>query len=305
MQWLPSSLTSLRLSECTVSCAAARGSSSSSNSSWELPVLEQLELTEEGVGGFEPALLQQMPQLRVFSYTPLEVLEADHQWPPVDREQQLVEALPQLQHLQHLQLEYLVHWPSPSSCASLTASSQLTALVLRECRLPAGAVQHMFAAGQQLQQLQQLEVVASTDAQCDVDIEFNSDLQITIEHNARLLQPDSLNLGPGDLAKLASCCPGLRNLRLIWCDLPGPARGEAALEAAPLLQLTGLTALEVAGRYWNDQAAEKVLAHMTGVLHRSHSQNDMIMLQSASAVQQLYDCMHALQMGNLLLFHGR
>jgi hypothetical protein len=301
MQWLPSSLTSLSLSECTVSCAAAcsSGSSSSSSSSWKLPVLEQLELTE-GVGGCEPALLLLMPQLHVFSYTPVEVFEADHEWPPVDREQQLVEVLPQLQHLQDLQLEYLVHWPSPSSCASLTASSQMTALVLTECRLPAGAAQHMFAAGQQLQQLQHLEVIAAMDTRENERHQYNPDLQITIEHNSALLRPDSLKLGPGDLSKLASCCPRLRDLSLIWCDVPGPGRGEAALEAAPLLQLTALTSLEVAGQYWNDQAAEKVLKHMTGVLYSSHIHVVSCSNQPLPFRRTMIACMHA-RSGRLLL----
>jgi hypothetical protein len=58
---------------------------------------------------------------------------------------------------------------------------------------------------------------------------------------------------------------------MIWCDLPGPGSGEDVLEAAPLLQLTALSALQVAGRYWNDQAAEKVLAHMTGEVNSNHS----------------------------------
>jgi hypothetical protein len=179
-------------------------------------------------------------------------------------EQQLVEVLPQLQQLQ---LERWMHWPSPSSCASLTASSQLTALVLKECRLAAGAVQDMFAAGQQLQQLQRLEVVASETYQ--VDFMFDPDLQNTLKFYAELLQPDSFNLGPGDLAKLTSCCPRLRDLRLIWCDLPEPARGEAAGAAAPLLQLTALTALWVAGQYWNDVVVERVLAKMTGEVNSS------------------------------------
>jgi hypothetical protein len=187
---------------------------------------------------------------------------------PVDLEQQLVEVLPQLQNLQHLQLEYLGYrgqWPSPSSCASLTASSQLTALVLVECRLPAGAAQHMFAAGQQLQQLQRLEVLASKGTQVLADHMAFPNLQNNLD-NASLLQPRSLNLGAGDLAMLASCCPRLHDLKTIWCDLPGPARGDAAGEAAPLLQSTALTALQVAGQYWNDAVVERVLAHMTGEL---------------------------------------
>jgi hypothetical protein len=53
MQWVPSSLTSVELSSCTVSCAPV-GSGSSSGGGWKLPVLERLELVEE-VGGFEPA----------------------------------------------------------------------------------------------------------------------------------------------------------------------------------------------------------------------------------------------------------
>jgi hypothetical protein len=270
MQWLPSSLTYVRLANCTVSCAAdGSGSSSSSSVGWKLPVLKQLELTG-GVGGFEPALLKQMPQLRVFSYTPTEGLDAlFDEGPQANLEQQLVQVLPQLQSLQQLQLEYLAHWPSPSNCASLTASSKLTALLLMECRLPAGAVQHMFAAGQQLQQLQRLEVIASEGTQENVDHWACNDLQTSLEHNVSVLQPGSLKLGPGDLAKLVSCCPRFCELKTIWCDLPGPARGEAAGEAAPLLQLTALTALQVAGRYWNDAVVESVLANMTGEVNSS------------------------------------
>jgi hypothetical protein len=205
-------------------------------------------------------LLKQLPQLREFSYGPKGAFDAEA---PFDVEQQLVEVLPQLQNLQWLQLERVGLWESPSSCASLTASRQLTALVLIECGLPAGAVQHMFGAGQQLQQLQVLEVAPPLDM---YEVDY---VQGTLEHNASLLQPDSLQLGPGDLKKLASCCPRLCSLRVIWCDLPGPAEGEAASEAVPLLQLTALTALRVAGQYWNDPVVEKALANMTGEVNSS------------------------------------
>jgi hypothetical protein len=265
LHWLPSSLTFVSMGGCFVSCVAA---GSNSSCGWKLPMLQHLELTG-GVYGFEPALLKQMPQLRVFSFTPLEpflqepILQEDG--PLIDREQQLVQVLPQLQHLQQLRLQALRHWPSPSSCASLTASSELTGLVLMECRLPAGAVQHMFAAGQQLQQLQQIEVVAS-----DMDQDDICHLQQTLTYIAGILRPDSLNLGPGDLAKLASCCPRLRELSVVWCDLSGPEQDGAAVEAAPLLQLAALTKLGVAGRYWNDRVSEMVLARMTGGRNSSH-----------------------------------
>jgi cellulase/cellobiase CelA1 len=275
MQWLPSSLTSVMLAACAVSCAAGSSSSSSSSSggssSWQLPVLEQLELTKS-VGGFEPALLKQMPKLRVFRYYPTEGEGAFYDGPPSHLEQQLLELLPQLQHLQ---LDCLVHWPSPSSCASLTASSQLTALLLMECRLPKGAVQHMFAAGQQLQCI---EAVASDVYQVDVNHQWSEP-----QYTARLLRRGSLIVGPSDLAKLASCCPRLRDLKMIWCDLPGPGSGEGTLEAAPLLQLT---ALQVAGRYWDDRTAEKVLAHMTGEVNSSHSLD--INMQSAVEAHPLH-----------------
>jgi hypothetical protein len=60
-----------------------------------------------------------MPQLRVFSYAPVEGLDAFYQkLPPADLEQQLVQVLPQLQNLQQLQLVCLTHWPSPSSAST-------------------------------------------------------------------------------------------------------------------------------------------------------------------------------------------
>jgi hypothetical protein len=68
-------------------------------------VLQQLRLM--AVRGFEPALLKQMPQLRVFIHEPGEGLAAAYAGPP-DCEQQLVQVLPQLRHLQHLQLGGLV-----------------------------------------------------------------------------------------------------------------------------------------------------------------------------------------------------
>jgi hypothetical protein len=70
----------------------------------------------------------------------------------------------------------------------------------------------------------------------------------------------------------------LRELELIWCDLPGPARGEAAGEAAPLLQLTALTALQLAGQYWNDVVVESVLANMTGAVNTT-----AVMIEGSSA----------------------
>jgi hypothetical protein len=145
LQWLPRSLRVVRLHRCIVRCTLTGSSSSgssSSSSSWQLPVLQQLKLSR--IAGFEPAVMQHMPELRVFSFVHLDEREE-----PLLKgfEQQLVETLPQLQHLQHLQLEGVMHWPSPSSCAALTASSNLTALLLADCSLPSNAARHMSQQG--------------------------------------------------------------------------------------------------------------------------------------------------------------
>jgi hypothetical protein len=258
LQLLPCSLTAVKLQGCDVSSSTAGSSSSSSSSgsaSWQLPLLEQLDLWE--VYGFQPAVMQHMQQLRVFSFgfnkAPEEATG--------EIEAQLVQVLPQLQRLQQLQLQCLVDWPSASSCTSITASSNLTALQLMDCSLPDDAVQHMFAVGQQLQQLQRVAVGTERIIQEPEDV-FGT--PAAPQDQLEGVKEHSLNLGPAEISDLASCCPRLRELHTIWCQGSGQRGVTHASQLAPLLQLMGLTKLGVGGGAWTDELVETMLGLVTG-----------------------------------------
>jgi hypothetical protein len=191
-----------------------------------------------------PALsdLQQLSSLTIGGEdgTPLEV-------------ESFLEQLPKLQQLQHLELHDVVDEASAAaSYAALTSSSQLTALQLTDCSIPYGAARHMFAAGRQLQQLQQLEINAS----------YGNHYQYALgTERTEEMQSHSLVLGPGDLQRLISCCPRLKQLGLIWADEDARA---ATDDLRLLQQLTGLTGLTVGGAHVGNQAARHVLKRLTG-----------------------------------------
>jgi hypothetical protein len=110
----------------------------------------------------------------------------------------------------------------------------------------------MFAAGRQLPHLQKLEIAPLNGHTPDDD------------GGPEYPSIDSpLLLGPGDLPQLVACCPGLRELSLLWPNTDTEA-GYPCNELLVLRQLTALTMLSVAGPAWNDDIVKAVLGRMSG-----------------------------------------
>jgi hypothetical protein len=226
------------------------------------------------VGGFQTAAITRMPDLGLLKISCNPDSDVD----------ELLQIPPQLQQLQHLELRYITSiglhiWDPDSaaaaaaSCAAFTASSQLTALVQ-----PAGAVQQMFSDGKQLPELRQLSVSSELYTEC-----LRSDGQYTAQDLERfaLKQMKALGrchcLAASALGHLAGCCPNLCDLEMLWAaagsssstaggngSSSSSSSSSSVSELLPLLQLTALTRLAVAGGGWDDAAAAAVLAHMTG-----------------------------------------
>jgi hypothetical protein len=114
-----------------------------------------------------------------------------------------------------------------AACAALTASPQLQSLTVIGADLPAGTWLHVFPAGRQLPQLQQLQL--------------------------SLL---SQQLSDHELSQLVTCCPGLTGLTLLMA-LPLRA------DMQPLLQLPALQELEL--QHVHGKATLNVLAQLTGL----------------------------------------
>jgi hypothetical protein len=239
---LPSSLTALTLINRSISCPDP-SSSSSSSSSLQATALQQLVIDSDD---FMPATLVCMPQLRLLTCN--WYYNADDPW----NMDEWSKWLPSLQQLQHFELTKAKHWGgAASSCAALTASSQLTALLLSDCVLPEGAIQHMFGGGRRLPLLQRLDVGYSDEKEADPNY-----------HPRKLLTPEQcgLLLGHGQVQQLVACCPGLAELSLV-----APKKGSMdCSEMQQLLQLTALTKLGVGGEWWDDAKVEEVLLQLTG-----------------------------------------
>lgn len=119
----------------------------------------------------------------------------------------LMAALQQLKHLQHLGLAHCLlevineEFPDPEVYAALTASSHLTFLDIRNSCFPEEANNHMFAAAGALRNLKVL------------------------------LAGPMLFSEPGDFERLGACCPALEELELHYEDWRAPYtdwRSEAA-----------------------------------------------------------------------------
>jgi hypothetical protein len=237
MQHLPSSLTLLKLTACQVCCNDSRPNSRGQ----QLGRLKELSL--DLTADFQLEVLEHM--------TSLTHVSADGFWP--EELAALLGALPLLTQLRHLHLQEFSagsagELPPAASYVALTASSQLTVLLL-SCGMHHDAARHMFAAGRQLPHLQRLEIG---------DRELDHYSPLTGFDNDAFLAT-SLALRPGVAAQLVACCPNLRSLSLLWAlELTD------ASHLQPLLLLTGLTSLMVGGDGWDDTAAGTVLAGMTG-----------------------------------------
>jgi hypothetical protein len=153
LQCLPSGLTALHLTQVVASATPDGSSSSSSDSTWQLPALKELTLDHCEV--CPTVLLLRLPQLQYFSCRDVNFSEDNGQNWFFD----VHRALPHLQQLQTLHLAWCGHDDlGAEEFASVTASSHLTSLVLASCDVPAGAARHMFGAGRLLPHLQQLHI---------------------------------------------------------------------------------------------------------------------------------------------------
>jgi hypothetical protein len=161
--------------------------------------------------------------------------------------------------------------------AGLTASSRLTCLRIESCSLiegaaatAAAAVQQMFGAGQQLPHLHTMLVAASPLPELEVSPSQtvshsrypDEGYQDLFEEDVKHMPKHSLVLGPGDAARIVQCCPNLRSLGALVVG-----EGVVVSELAPLLLLTQLTCLGIAGGGCDDAVAGRVLARMSGGQH--------------------------------------
>uniref|UniRef100_A0A383W6U1 Uncharacterized protein n=1 Tax=Tetradesmus obliquus TaxID=3088 RepID=A0A383W6U1_TETOB len=205
-------LTTLCLDECVLDCAV--------DSSWQLPQLRRLAVSEWQGAGFKPQLIARMPQLQQLKLS-IEVNDN-----PARGISELVAVLPGLQQLQRLQLYGMQYWPevaaaadaalaastaaagaaldaataaaAADSCAALTASTQLTALCLEDCWLPVGAVGRMFPASRRLPFLQVLDIGGCEGFLQDIDFRAS----------------------PQQLSEISRCCLVIKPRQLAQLDTP-------------------------------------------------------------------------------------
>jgi hypothetical protein len=177
---LPRSLSYLNLHDNILDCAV--------ESSWEMPALLELDVSEWEGSGFKPEVIARMSELRWLDIS-VEVTE-EPAWGIAD----IVAVLPQLQRLQKLSLYGMQVWPefhdavdtflaektaaakqamaaaeagAAASCKALTGSFDLSSLRLRDCWLPGAAVSRMFPASGWLPFLQVIDVTC-----CEGTLEF-------------------------------------------------------------------------------------------------------------------------------------
>jgi hypothetical protein len=273
---LPSSLTALSVFACNTSgegldSLTSSSSSSSSSRNWQPPQLRQLCISgssfrsrhkgnndHSGAALLHPALLQpmllQLQHLEI--WTGESNVTGGRRYERVTW-QSVAAVLPQLQQLRHLILAYFdITAAAAEDFAALTSSGHLTALELRIPQLPAAAVLHMFPAGRLLPQLKSVRVVDSVNAV------YRQRHEEYYTWGAAAFV-GCLQLGRDDAAqRLAACCPQLEDLGMVMAGAD-----VAAADLLPLVQLTALTRLSVFGAGWTDEAAEHVLAKLTGGLH--------------------------------------
>jgi hypothetical protein len=236
-QRLPSSLTSLELLNVIVTTTS--GSSSSSGSSWQLPELQQLLVQDCEL---HVETLPQMPQLQHLTWDE-KITEGSFDLLEI--------TLPHLQQLQTLYLAYIYYSAGPAAFSAMTASSNLTSLVLVSCDVPAGAARHMFGAGRLLPHLQQLNITHN-ELQPGALSDGARDALDTIKDWSLLVEA-------GDVQRIVDSCPALQSLGTLR------VAGGSDDELLPLSQLSALTELSLSGIGWGHTVdATDVLAKMTG-----------------------------------------
>jgi hypothetical protein len=206
-----------------------------------MPALAWLKL--DCVEGFEAAALSRMSQLTMLRY------EGAYQQQM--KLQDMLAALPGLQQLRHLVLDFLQEEAATAALAALTASSHLTRLLLTGCNMVATAVQHMFRPGWLLPDLVKISIV-NDQFQNSID-------NLSEEVGVAGLAEYSLALDRNDAARLVNCCPTLQHVAMLAVE-----EGVPASDLAPLLQLSALTYLGIGGAGCDDVVAEQLLAKLTG-----------------------------------------
>jgi len=143
-----------------------------------------------------------------------------------------------------------------AACAVLTASSHLQHLLLLQCELPVGAWQQMFPPTRCLPELRHLSLCAEGGP----------------------TQP----LSETDLQAMVSCCTGLDSLAL------GPKLPVSS--ATPLLQLTGLTTLQLCAPFKDSAPSLAQLASLQRLVVKSNGGADRVTvagLLQLTVLQQL------------------
>jgi hypothetical protein len=156
LQDLPSSLTYLSLMGCLVSAGDTLGSGRRL-----LAELRQLQL--EKMSYLPPAALRLMPQLYGVTCIESELHDGMRFYQRGhlvcgSHAEQLCSTLPDLKHLQHIELSGFCHPLEAAGYTALTAGTQLTALIMANWSPPPGAARHMFAPGRKLPGLQRLQI---------------------------------------------------------------------------------------------------------------------------------------------------
>jgi hypothetical protein len=202
-----------------------------------LPNVTELQLQDDSLTAEDIAPLSNLQHLQHLnmrlSYS---ILSGQH----TASDSQLLAALEQLTNLRHLELTNCqldhgrLQWQSDSyqSFSALTASTQLTALILAEQRglpVPMAGFDKMFAPGRELPSLKVVHLVSDSRLQ---------------------LQPPSGHIGPAQVARIAASCPALQELALHAVTLPG-------FDASCLLQLPP-TVTSVEGLEWVRPASESL-----------------------------------------------
>jgi Leucine-rich repeat (LRR) protein len=190
-----------------------------------------------------------VPPTALASFTRMQVLQMEQCDLALDRGDYLgatatlLNALAGMTCLQDLQLSAVpinTSETDPQRFAALTASTQLTRLVLRSggrIPLPHEAAQHMFRAGRPLPQLQQLVITPLLD---DTD-HYNAD--------TRCIDDDGIGC-------IASCCTGLQWLEIPFCVPP-------FRDLSVMLQLPPSCRALTVGGYAFRQGGTSVLGQLT------------------------------------------
>jgi hypothetical protein len=218
-----------------------------------LTALQELELSAGLVEGVRPDFLRSMQQLRVLK---LAVKLNDDALPL------LCEAMPALSKLRCLTLsveegdaEVFPASELARYSALLPASRHLQEVEISWATgttplLAAGCAEHMFPLAKQRRQLRYLVLgLPYEEFVCSIGASAHDDLAEAISRMPACF-------GPGDVSRLAACCPALQ-----WLWFPGLVA--PGVDLSQLLALEQLYCLFLGGEVIDDDVTVNILAHMT------------------------------------------